>query len=62
MQTGFLEEHLPEWTPPSPPLEAVAAAAEAMISRGASGAASDGELAPSPWTSLGRWTPLDGDR
>jgi acetyl/propionyl-CoA carboxylase alpha subunit len=58
LHTAFLDEHMPAWTPPGdPPRAALAVAAEAMT-LAAPSAANGSAPVPSPWTSLGAWTPL----
>jgi acetyl/propionyl-CoA carboxylase alpha subunit len=58
LHTGFLDEHVPSWTPPaSPPRAALAVAAE-VSSLAAPSGSGGAAPAPSPWTSLGSWTPL----
>ncbi len=61
LHTGFLGEHLPGWrgAEPTPP-EVVALAAEASVM--GAGRRGDGAGAPSPtpWTTLGGWSPWGG--
>jgi acetyl/propionyl-CoA carboxylase alpha subunit len=59
LHTGFLDEHLPAWRPPQdPPDAALAAAAEASAAGAVFSGGDGGTPVPSPWTSLGSWTPL----
>ncbi|MBW3576615.1 MAG: ATP-grasp domain-containing protein [Actinobacteria bacterium] len=50
LTTAFLHDHLRGWVPPAPPVEALAAAAAALVRRGA-GHGRGGD----PWETLGPW-------
>ena len=60
LHTGFLDEHLPAWRgPEEPPPEVVALAAAASIRPEAGSGDGRGAL-PTPWTTVGNWSPLGG--
>jgi acetyl/propionyl-CoA carboxylase alpha subunit len=60
LHTGFLEEHLPAWEVTAHlPDEALALAAEASVRGTPAASLGNGEELPSPWSTLGRWSPLE---
>jgi acetyl-CoA carboxylase biotin carboxylase subunit len=60
LHTGFLEQHIPSWKVAAHlPDEALALAAEASVSATSVASGGDGGDIPTPWSTLGRWTPLE---